>query len=513
MSVHIVPVVRDTEGKRSRDHYESLTDDRAKKQALDEQMRRLAEMHMTFGKCVPLETSELQQVTLEFLRGVRVSPSGSSQLIYTGTTADNTQQTVVYNKETEISRGTYGAVYRYKLDTVTQTNSASGSSRILPFLIKIWKKTFSKKKNEEQSFQPPKFLALKKFLGDADTFADNERYIRQKKFSEVVPLEVDKEKFILDTFEKHNDACAKLRIAAVPLNPLGSNDPKYILMENMDGSLDNFEHQCTAARTLQILNGVAHAVACFRNSGFMYTDLKPANILYRCEANMYHVYLGDFGSAFVNQQTKLSVYTFPPPLAWPDDWYVKFPTDFTFGFFPAQEWHLVYLISFLAFLLWENSLVGQTSEMIMTNLRYTYDPDVYTSWDQVLLICAEFEKDKEFKKWNNLTESAWIDSNPKEPFQRAVYYYNKYNKRSTVLVKTLMKFTGFGISSSKNPFSAEKCRQIDEYVDTNIKENIESALQVANIDDDERKLLTALEYGVHARTNGATIEKLIQMFN
>lgn len=512
MSIHIIPA-RDSEGKRRFEPEDTFTEP-AKKTNVDEETRRFKNVSVSFGSCTPLATSETHKITVDFLRNIKLLSSSASALVYTGNAGAGRNQTITYSKIGEIARGAFGVVYRYQMDPDAIIDNTP-LPRPLPFYMNIWNTLFSSgKKTVPQpaiQFYAPKFLALKKFLEDDKKYAQNIKMKLRKQFDKIEMLEIEKEKKVLEILENKNDACAQLRVAAAVLD--GPNQtPKYVVMENMDGSLRDFINVCDATKTIQILNGVCHMLDCFRQSGFLYADLKPDNIMYRCENGAYHTYLGDFGSVYVDPKDAFSVYTYIPPLSWPSGWYNGFPSNFRWGFMPAQEWHLIYLTGFLAFFLWKTKLFNLSSDFIMTPNRYNFDPDVYAEWSSVSELCAIFQSTfVGFVQWEECTEFVWVESAPDEPLERAFYFLSKDKARNKISVKELMMDTGKGLLNET--FDPEKCFKIDVFTEVMLMKMINRALHKPHITREEKILLQAIDFCFEARTNNATINDLEKLLS
>lgn len=150
----------------------------------------------------------------------------------------------------ELASGSYGAVVRYAL------------------------------KNGAQ-FQEPQHIVVKGFL-TANMLGMND-------------FEVEKR-----VIQKLNEqtSCTFSRVNAAW--PMDQNE-KYIFMENMQGSLEDWKHKLTIKQTLKIMREVTNALDCMMSQNLYYTDVKLQNILYKCKHKEYGIYIGDYGSAAVKK--------------------------------------------------------------------------------------------------------------------------------------------------------------------------------------------------------------------
>ena len=69
-------------------------------------------------------------------------------------------------------------------------------------------------------------------------------------------------------------------------------------MPHASGNLDNIielfkENDKLCRKVVKIIGNI---INCFFKNRLLYLDIKPANILYICNGNNVHLYLGDLGS-------------------------------------------------------------------------------------------------------------------------------------------------------------------------------------------------------------------------
>lgn len=227
------------------------------------------------------------------------------------------KQKIYYQNAGTIASGSFGQVDAYK----QMKTNFSGKL--------VEDSNFYKTKINGAYITLPQSLAVKRFKPN-------------KKGSEEARAEAK----IIHLFEKKNSKCIDLRIAAVPIK---LNDEMCVIMEKMDGSCSKRKFE--AGELIKITAGILRGLRCFLSLNLMYSDLKPGNIMYRCEGGRYHVYFGDYGSASVGGEK--AVFTLVPFMAWPEEYYVQYPPGFGGGF-ECKEWHLIFLTFMTVVLMWKN---------------------------------------------------------------------------------------------------------------------------------------------------------------
>ena len=89
----------------------------------------------------------------------------------------------------------------------------------------------------------------------------------------------------------------------------------FIIMQEANGSLEELDMDNRLK--IKIIIQLTKIIKCFYNNGFVYTDLKKANILYRCKDEKIEFYLGDIGSFSElgknDKDEDISPASFPPP--------------------------------------------------------------------------------------------------------------------------------------------------------------------------------------------------------
>jgi serine/threonine protein kinase len=94
----------------------------------------------------------------------------------------------------------------------------------------------------------------------------------------------------------------------VPTSMARVNRTTCFFMPRADGSLQDFAEEvdpCSAALA------VTKALRVLYTEGFMYCDIKPANVLVKKEGEVFHIVLGDLGSLVRLRRSGVS--TYPPP--------------------------------------------------------------------------------------------------------------------------------------------------------------------------------------------------------
>lgn len=58
---------------------------------------------------------------------------------------------------------------------------------------------------------------------------------------------------------------------------------------------------------------VVRGLICLKETGLLYTDMKPHNLLFRCRNGIVETTIGDLGSMYVTGWTSRATSTYPPP--------------------------------------------------------------------------------------------------------------------------------------------------------------------------------------------------------
>lgn len=88
-----------------------------------------------------------------------------------------------------------------------------------------------------------------------------------------------------------------------------------ILMPVGNGDLVRLCTKLTDPQVDQILTIIENVIMCLADHGYYYYDLKPQNVIYRCNGGgKMEIYLIDLGSVIPDKNNKLAS-TYPPPFA------------------------------------------------------------------------------------------------------------------------------------------------------------------------------------------------------
>lgn len=90
---------------------------------------------------------------------------------------------------------------------------------------------------------------------------------------------------------------------------------EVVVMDLASGTLQDFADNYISYRaSVFVLLALLVAADCLLDSGFIYTDYKPINLLYRCDGEYAKVYFGDLGGlVHVDEVNPRVVFTYPPP--------------------------------------------------------------------------------------------------------------------------------------------------------------------------------------------------------
>jgi hypothetical protein len=153
----------------------------------------------------------------------------------------------------------------------------------------------------------------------------------------------DPEEGIVDKL--HANGCNTVPIRKAPVHsvddPMGSDVNIYI-MGYMDGSMQDMAMVLKETQTLRTRNSVVSVVrmvdevrrqmnCLLRSHGCMYADMKPENVMFRCDGDSTRVHIADMGSCFEDAEGEVTM-TLPPP----EYLLVRRPQDEGFGFVPKR---------------------------------------------------------------------------------------------------------------------------------------------------------------------------------
>ena len=93
---------------------------------------------------------------------------------------------------------------------------------------------------------------------------------------------------------------------------LEANSNKISVMDLMNDSLDKLKGSLDMNNIFKIISNIANDLSCLNKNNLSYTDLKCANILFKCTDNKYiTTVLGDIGSICIKGQKHIASY---PPI-------------------------------------------------------------------------------------------------------------------------------------------------------------------------------------------------------
>lgn len=115
----------------------------------------------------------------------------------------------------------------------------------------------------------------------------------------------DEEYKIIETLQKKGLDCNILNVKILNLNGTG----KVVLSNFYNGSLDELFGRLEFGTVLNIFKQLVYDFKCLYDKGFVYTDLKGGNILYKCISNShFKVTVADLGSICKKNSLNLSTY-------------------------------------------------------------------------------------------------------------------------------------------------------------------------------------------------------------
>ena len=115
----------------------------------------------------------------------------------------------------------------------------------------------------------------------------------------------DDEYKIIETLQKKGVDCNMLNVKILNLNETG----KVVLSNFYNGSLDELFGRLEFGTVLNIFKQLVYDFKCLYDKGFVYTDLKGGNILYKCVSDShFKVTVADLGSICKKNSLNLSTY-------------------------------------------------------------------------------------------------------------------------------------------------------------------------------------------------------------
>lgn len=137
-----------------------------------------------------------------------------------------------------------------------------------------------------------------------------------------VPKTLEESESELNITEKLTGThCHVIQCRAFGVNNQTGGQHWCYAMPPMDGTLDEFAkgriaHVMDQTKrrilVLQIIEQIRQQLVCLQHEGFLYTDCKVQNVLFRQNGHRLHIMLADLGSATVDEQNTYG-FTYPPP--------------------------------------------------------------------------------------------------------------------------------------------------------------------------------------------------------
>ena len=103
----------------------------------------------------------------------------------------------------------------------------------------------------------------------------------------------DEEYKIIKLLERKKTLCDILNVKIVNFNP----KERVVIYNFFNDSLNELYGKLEFGTCLEILKKLTHDLKCLYDDGFVYTDLKGGNVLYKCtDSNSFEIKLADLGS-------------------------------------------------------------------------------------------------------------------------------------------------------------------------------------------------------------------------
>ena len=115
----------------------------------------------------------------------------------------------------------------------------------------------------------------------------------------------DNEYKIIKKLQKDGIGCDILNVKVLTIPGKG----KMIFSDFYNGSLYELMGKLNFSSILNIIKQLVSNLLCLYNNGYVYTDLKPDNILYKCVSDKhFKITIGDLGSICKKNSTNISTY-------------------------------------------------------------------------------------------------------------------------------------------------------------------------------------------------------------
>lgn len=259
----------------------------------------------------------------------------------------------------------------------------------LPVLIGNKKKQFSMRVNENLNkiiynnleISPKSVLGYGSFGYVFEYSRDKYKFAVKIGHSEQINLEID----MIDIINKKN--LHNLFVKSIVLN---NGNKKYIIMNFMDGNLDNNKikslNDDIINLCIQLLKYITNVMIILKNNGLWYVDLKPENLLYRCiDENKFELFFGDIGAVFKSSEkvsAKESSYKFTK---WTNDDNILITDDIIL-------WHIgVFIFDMI-----KHSLSHEKFKFMFGNIK---EPELTKSINEGLSIFENYKLIKLYLKY------------------------------------------------------------------------------------------------------------------
>ena len=215
-----------------------------------------------------------------------------------------------------VSEGSFGKVYRYSSVTplpegwvIEKTSSGT------QYVNKIEeKKLLDNAIIEGHYYDDDIWRSLKKNF----TRTIRPRRPQDLYYSVIVKVYDDKDDSEIDKIKMINKKlgrgfCNTVNAKIIELNNNSRNARQTVaIMDSMDGSLEGLPRIKNPYEIIAIIKYLAEIFLCLLKLGYTYTDIKAANILYKCyKNNKIKISLGDLGG--LCEKGGMETCTFPPP--------------------------------------------------------------------------------------------------------------------------------------------------------------------------------------------------------
>ena len=150
----------------------------------------------------------------------------------------------------------------------------------------------------------------------------NNKFLNKGSYGSVYEYYNENYKVAVKYFKNKNDSelkviqqLNKLKLGCKTINARvlergkGTNLEKYAIMEIMHGGLNKMNGKLDRNTVWNVIKDIAEHLKCLNDNKLAYTDLKTANVLFKCKNKKeIDIYLGDLGSICNRGQTHVSTW-------------------------------------------------------------------------------------------------------------------------------------------------------------------------------------------------------------